>query len=75
MAAWNIEAAMQEVLAKTDEQIDEETAYKWGSRAIACYRMMSNMTPLNTPAVFNWYVRGRTFEHEALEHTTAEPRS
>jgi hypothetical protein len=37
--SWDIKLAMQEVLAKTDQQIDEETAYKWASRVIACYRM------------------------------------
>lgn len=58
----DVKAALQEVQQKSAEQIEQETAYKWASRAIAC-DMLYKQTGL-----LHWLLRAEDMKHEALEH-------
>lgn len=58
----NIKDALQEVLSKSEGQIQRETANKWASRAIACYKLYARTGDLC------WLVRAEEYKHEAVEH-------
>lgn len=60
--SFDITAALTEVQAKTDTQIEIETAYKWGSRALACYLLHERSGELR------WFLRAEDMRHEAIEH-------
>ena len=59
---FDIEAAKKEVQEKEEEEIEVETAYKWASRAIACFKLHAE-----TKLVM-WLIKGEDYRHEALEH-------
>ena len=62
---FDIQAALTEVQTKTHVQIERETAYKWASRAIACYiltQQADDQDPLR------WFLDAEDFRHEAVEH-------
>lgn len=58
----NIQAALEEVLNKSESQIQIETAHKWAARAIACYRLYGRTKHLH------WLTRAEEYRHEAIEH-------
>lgn len=58
----DIQAALEEVRNKTAAEIEEETAYKWAARAIACYRYYAQTLATS------WLIKADNFEHEAIEH-------
>lgn len=58
----NIQAALEEVTAKSESQIQIETAYKWAARAIACYRLYGRT------GLLHWLTRAEEYKHEAIEH-------
>lgn len=59
---FDVDAALKEVEEKTELQVQVETAYKWGSRAIACYKKYSETKALK------WFVQALEYRHESLEH-------
>ena len=64
----NVEKALGEVKGKTEVQINIETAWTWGSRAAASYKL-SNET--NDPKEKEKWVRlGDAYRHESLEHAS-----
>jgi hypothetical protein len=54
--------ARREVLEKTREQIEHETAFKWAARAVAAYELF-RQTRLN-----RWLCDSEHFRDEACEH-------
>lgn len=71
MSKWieadlTVDEARKEVQDKTTEDINKETAYKWASRAIACYEF-ADQSPENDEKN-EWALRAEDFRHEALEH-------
>jgi hypothetical protein len=58
----DVESALEEVSSKTDKDIEEETAWKWASRAVACYK---NFVATNDK---KWLLRVDSYSQEALEH-------
>lgn len=63
---FDVDAALREVRSKTHDQIERETAYKWGSRAIACYILLRDE---GYPGKrLDWFLKAEDFRHEALEH-------
>ena len=50
------------MLEKEEEEVEIETAYKWASRAIACFQLHAE-TKLT-----KWLIKGEDYRHEALEH-------
>jgi hypothetical protein len=61
---FDVAEAKKEVQEKTDEQIEEETAYKWGARAVACFELF------NETEALNWLIRGFDNRHESMEHAS-----
>jgi hypothetical protein len=61
---FKIEEAKKELLEKTEAQIESETAYKWGSRAIAAYQLFQETGDVK------WFLMGEEFRHEAIEHAS-----
>lgn len=59
---FDVEGALKEVQEKTEEQVEEETAYKWGGRAIACYQLYKKTGKIK------WFIKGEDYRHEAIEH-------
>jgi len=64
LSAFDIEEALKEVQEKDEDQIEEETAYKWASRAIASYMMYDKTGEQK------WLLAGEDRRHEALEHAS-----
>lgn len=64
----NVEKALGEVKDKTEVQINTETAWTWGSRAAACYKL-SNETN-NAAEKEKWVRLGDAYRHESLEHAS-----
>lgn len=63
--------AVAEVVAKTEEQIERETAEKWAACAVACYRQASKAVKKASGmnrASGEWLLRAEDYRHEALEH-------
>lgn len=58
----NVEEAIREVQTKSDKDIETETAYKWASRAIACYLLYKKTGDMQ------FFLRGEEYRHEAIEH-------
>jgi len=54
--------AIQEILSKSEGQIQRETAYKWASRAMACYWLYGRSGDMS------WALRAEEYRHEAIEH-------
>jgi hypothetical protein len=59
-----IEEARDEIASKTHRQIEEETAWKWASRAAASYELVSNK---GEDKLAIWSM-AEDFYHEAIEH-------
>lgn len=57
-----VDLAIHEVLAKSAAEIEAETAFKWASRAAACYRLYYQTRKAS------WIERATDYSHEALEH-------
>lgn len=60
----NLNAAAKEISEKTDSTIQIETAYKWASRSIVCYRLFVSTGKLT------WLQRAEDYRHEAIEHAS-----
>lgn len=60
----DLKAAATELSEKTDSDIQTETAYKWASRAIVCYRLFRATKKLR------WLQRAEDYRHEAIEHAS-----
>lgn len=60
----NLEAAQAELKQKNYRQIQEETAWKWASRAAACYQ---NCVDGHVDSLSCWTL-GEEYLHEAIEH-------
>ena len=61
-ATFDIEAALTEVQDKTEEEIETETAFKWASRAIACFQLHKETK------LIKWLLVAEDYRHEAIEH-------
>jgi len=59
---FDVRGALEEVLTKSEGLIQRETAYKWASRAIACYTLYAENQELH------WALRAEEYRHEAIEH-------
>lgn len=59
----DVEAAKKELLEKTKEQIESETADRWASLALAAYALAEE-----EPDEVRWLVLASDYEHEATEH-------
>ncbi len=64
-----IESARKEVLGKSHGQIEEETAWKWASRAIACFEIYQ------ATGVMAWLKDSEDYYHEAIEHAAFADKS
>jgi hypothetical protein len=64
----NVDESISEVKAKTEAQIETETAIKWAARAVACYRHAKEST--DQKEQIKWILRGEDFRHEAIEHAS-----
>ncbi len=62
--SFDFQAALTEIQEKSDSKIQIETAYKWGSRAIVCYRIYAKTKDLK------WLQRAEDYKHEAVEHAS-----
>lgn len=60
--AGMLEAARREVLEKSHEQVEEETAWKWAARAVACFE---NHEESHSE---RWLEDYEDYRHEAIEH-------
>lgn len=60
---FDLTAALNEVTTKSPAQIEAETAYKWASRAIICYRLFVDSGDLKR------FAQAVDYHHEALEHS------
>jgi hypothetical protein len=60
-----VEDAKKELSQKTYAEIQEETAWKWASRAAASYQ---NVEKAEDAAKFEAYLLAQEYEHEAIEH-------
>lgn len=60
--SFDLESALVEVQTKTAGQIQQETAYKWASRAVACFVLHRKTGDTR------WLLRGEDYKHEAIEH-------
>lgn len=65
-ADLDVPKALGEVQEKSNEQINRETAYTWGSRAAACYQLAEEASEEKSKD--DWKIRAEDFRHEALEH-------
>jgi hypothetical protein len=65
----DVDAAYEEVGSKTHSQVDEETAHKWASRAIASYRHFEETGD------GAWLLRSSDYYHEAVEHAALADHS
>lgn len=58
----DIRNAREEVLTKTDADLELETAVKWAGRSIACYKLFDSTNDMK------WLLRAESYYQEALEH-------
>ena len=61
---FDLKAAAKEISEKTDSTIQVETAYKWASRAVVCYRLYKGTGKLK------WLQQAEDYRHEAIEHAS-----
>ena len=61
---FDLKAAAKEISEKTDSTIQIETAYKWASRAVVCYRLYKRTGKLK------WLQQAEDYRHEAVEHAS-----
>ena len=62
----NIKEAKEELTNKSYKDIQTETAYKWSSRAIACYEFQ--METSNKKEKLMWWTLGVEYQAEGIEH-------
>jgi hypothetical protein len=62
----DVPSAIREVTSKTQDQIEQETSFKWGSRAVACFNMVLRET--NNRKIAMWFSQGEHYRSEAYEH-------
>jgi hypothetical protein len=62
-----IEEARREILSKSKTQIEEDTAVKWGARAIAAYSIFEESGSLEV------FADATEYHHEAIEHASDTP--
>jgi hypothetical protein len=60
--AFDLPAAREEMKGKTDQELEIETAWKWGARAAACYELFESTKETN------WLLKAEDYRHETLEH-------
>lgn len=65
----NLEEAIQELSQKSYGQVQEETAWKWASRAAASYQ--NCLTAGNDTKLICWTL-GEEYYHEAVEHAALD---
>lgn len=58
--------AVAEVRSKSASRLDFETADRWASRSIACYRLAKEARDVDEKA--EYLARATDYRHEALEH-------
>jgi hypothetical protein len=63
-----LEAARAEILEKTHEQIEEETAWRWAARAVACFEAYEDSHEES------WASAYEDYRHEAIEHAAFADR-
>jgi hypothetical protein len=63
----DVQDALKEITTKAPALIEQETAIKWGARAIAAWSMaQSGGNPF-------WFKEAATYKHEAIEHAAFGP--
>lgn len=62
---FDLQSALEEVTTKSESQIQIETAYKWASRAIICYRLFVESSDLKL------FAQAVDYHHEAIEHAAS----
>jgi hypothetical protein len=62
LTSERVEAARQEIRAKSNEEIELATAIRWACRAVACFEVWVETGDLQ------WRDRGVLAQHEAAEH-------
>jgi hypothetical protein len=65
---FDLDEAIKEVLEKSEYQIEQETAYKWASRASACFKLSESS--INMGEKISWLVRGFGDKIESTEHSS-----
>lgn len=65
--SFDVPKAIAEVQQKSLEQIEGETAYVWGSRALACLQLHRQQAP-GSVAWAHWLLQFQTYRDEAIEH-------
>lgn len=63
----DVQAAMAELRTKDDNQLEAETALKWGARAIASYTLAVQAGDKSAQTLR--FTQGDDFRHEAFEHS------
>lgn len=58
----DLRTAMEEILSKTDKELELETAMKWAARSIACFKLFDETND------YKWLLRADGYQQEALEH-------
>lgn len=61
---FDIDGALKEVQEKSEEEIEISTAYKWASRAIACFQLYKKTGKVK------WLIPGFDYFGESLEHAS-----
>jgi hypothetical protein len=61
---FDVEEALKEVQEKTEQQVEIDTAYKWGARAIACFQLYKQTGKMK------WYIQAMDYRHESIEHAS-----
>jgi hypothetical protein len=64
---FDVEAALDEVQSKSHAEIEQETAYKWGARALACYKLHRDEAEVKD-GEDPWLLKASDFANEAMEH-------
>jgi hypothetical protein len=65
----NLEAGLAELRAKSDAEIERETAEKWANRAVAAWYLHRLALDANDGReATKSLIRAVKFEHEAIEH-------
>lgn len=65
----SIEEALHELIEKSQEQIQKETAFTWAYRACAAYKLARECQVAGRIAdSIKWVLDAGEYEHEAYEH-------
>jgi hypothetical protein len=65
----DLDAARAELLAKSSETIEGETAVKWGARALAAWELAAK-SRADAATYVHWFKEAVVYKHEALEHAS-----